>query len=77
MNFLEKKGLCQFMNILIIYHCTKNQKELMTLPEKNAEQMDEQMDRRTDGRTDEWTDGQTDRQTNDDFIGPSVGRRVQ
>ena len=26
--FSRKKGLCQFLNILIIYHCAKNKKKL-------------------------------------------------
>ena len=29
MKFSWKKGLCQFFNIRIIYHCAKNQKNLM------------------------------------------------
>ena len=28
--FSWKKGLCQFFNIRIIYHCAKNQKNLMS-----------------------------------------------
>ena len=29
-NFCGKKGLCQFLNIPIIYHGAKDQKKLMT-----------------------------------------------
>ena len=28
--FSSKKGLCQFFNIRITYHCAKNQKKLMS-----------------------------------------------
>ena len=57
MNFPGEKD-CQFLDIPIIYHRTKNQKKLISyLWEK----------RLTDGRT----DGRTD---NGDFIGSSVGR---
>ena len=72
--FSWKKKLRQFFDIPIIYYRAKNQKKLMTLPEKNTELTDRQTDkpnRQTDGQTDR----QTDRQTyNGDFIGPSVGR---
>ena len=59
--FSWKKELCQFLNILIIYHRSKNQKKIMSHSWEKC---------RTDGGID--TDGQTD---NGDFIGrPSVGR---
>ena len=34
--FPWKKGLCQFLNIPIIYHRAEVQKKLMTILEKNA-----------------------------------------
>ena len=47
MNFPGKKGLCQFLDIPIIDHCTKNQKKLLSyFWEKH--QTDGQMDRQTD-----------------------------
>ena len=44
MNIPEKKVHCPFLNITMIYHCAKKQKnqnktkqnKLMTLPEENA-----------------------------------------
>ena len=45
--FSWKKGLCQFLNIPIIYHCAKNQKKIMSHCRKKCQ---------TDGRTDEQTD---------------------
>ena len=52
--FSWKKGLCQFLDIPIIYHRTKNQRKLLShFWEK----------RQTDG----WTDRKID---NSDFIGP-------
>ena len=60
--FSWKKGLCQFLDIPIIYHRAKNQKKILShFWEK----------RLTDGRT----GGQTDELTDDDFIEPYVGRR--
>ena len=60
--FSWKKGLCQFLNIPIIYRRDKNQKKLMShCWEKH----------RTDGWTDRRTDGRTD---NVDSTGPSEGR---
>ena len=44
------KGLCEYLNIRIIYHYAKNQKKL-PIPEKNSDL--------TDGRTNGQTDGQT------------------
>ena len=38
MNFLGKKGLCQFLNIPIIYHRTKNRKSSQPISEVNAEE---------------------------------------
>ena len=51
--FSWKKRLCQFLNILIIYHHTKNQKKIMCHSWGKC---------RTDGRTDRQTD-KGDRQT--------------
>ena len=52
------KGLYQFLDIPIIYHCANNHKKVMShFWEK----------RWTDGRADRLAD-------NGDFIGPSVGR---
>ena len=56
--FSWKIGVCQFLNILIIYHHAKNQKNLMTNSWGKC-------------RTDRRSDGQTN---NGDFIRPSVGR---
>ena len=36
--FQERKGLCQFLNIPIIYHHSKNRKSQRPIPEENAEQ---------------------------------------
>ena len=54
MNF-PRKGLCQFLNIPIDYHYTKNQKKLRSYSREKC-----QTARMTDGRTD-----------NSDFIVPS------
>ena len=56
--FSWKNRFCQFSNIPIIYHHTRNQRKLITYSWEKC---------RTDGRTDRRTD-------NGDFIGPSVGR---
>ena len=45
--FSWKKRLCQFLNILIIYHHTKNQKKKFAIPEENVELTDGQTGRRT------------------------------
>ena len=34
LNFPEKKGLCQFLDIPIIYHLAKNQKKLLSHQKK-------------------------------------------
>ena len=66
--FSWKKGLCQFLDIPIIYHRAKNQKKTNDpFLKKNAELTDKQTERQTDGQTDRQTD-------NSDFIGPSVGQ---
>ena len=39
-NFILNIFLCQFLNIPIIYHHVKNQKKLMSHPDKNAELID-------------------------------------
>ena len=39
-NFILSISLRQFLNILIIYHHVKNQKKLMSHPDKNAELID-------------------------------------
>ena len=63
--FSWKKGLCQFLNIPIIYHHAEKS-------EKNNEPLLWKMQKwRTDRQTDRQTDGRTD---SGDFIGPSVGR---
>ena len=36
--FQERKGLCPFLNIPIIYHHSKNRKSQRPIPEENAEQ---------------------------------------
>ena len=46
--FSWKNGLCQFLNIPIIYHCVKNQKKPLG---KNDKLTDGQMDRQTDRQT--------------------------
>ena len=46
--FSWKKGFCQFLNILIIYHCAKNQKKLISNSREKC-------------RTDEPTGRQADR----------------
>ena len=51
--FSWKKGLCQFLDIPIIYHHAKNQKKLLSHFWEKCQ---------TDGRTDGWTNRQTDRQ---------------
>ena len=56
--FSWKKGLCQLLNIPIIYHIAKNEKELINHSWEKC---------RTDGRTDRQID-------NSYFIGPSVER---
>ena len=38
--FSWKRGLCQFLNIPIIYHHVKNQKKLISHSDKNAELID-------------------------------------
>ena len=58
--FSWKKKLCQLLNIPTIYNRAKNQKKLMSIPEKNS------------SLTDGQTDGQTD---NGELIRPSVGRK--
>ena len=51
--FSWKKGLCQFLDIPIIYHRAKNQKKTNDpFLKKNAELTDKQMERQTDGQTD-------------------------
>ena len=57
--FSWKKGLCQFLDIPIVYHRAKNKKNYSAFSEKNAKLMDGQKDRQID---------------NGDFIGPSIGR---
>ena len=62
--FSWKKGLCQFLDIPIIYHRAKNQK-------KNVEPfLRKKPNWRTDGRTSGQTDELTDELTDDDFIEP-------
>ena len=61
--FSWKKGLCQFLNIPIMYHRLKNQKTLMTQSWEKYWMTDGMTDRQRDRRTDKG-----------DFIGPSVTR---
>ena len=50
-NFPGKKGLCQFLNIRIIYHRGKNQKKLMSHSCGKCRTDNGQ----TEGQTDRWT----------------------
>ena len=58
--FSWKKGLCQFLNIKIIYHCTKNQRKV------NVPSLRKMMNGQMDGQT----EGEKD---NHDFAGSSRG----
>ena len=72
--FSWKTELCQFLNIVIIYHRTKNQKKLISHSRESAELMD---GRHTDGHTNGQIDRQTDRQTDkSDLIGPLTLHRI-
>ena len=55
--FYWKKGLCQFLNIPIIYHRAKNFKKLIIHSREKC-QTEEQTDGQTDRRADRWTDRQ-------------------
>ena len=65
--FSWRKGLFQFLSILIIYHHAKNS----AIPEKNAKLTNRQTGRQTDRQTDRRIDRQTDKS---DFIVLSVGQ---
>ena len=54
------REVCQFLNIPIVYHLVKNQKNLLNHSWESC-------------KTDGWMDRKTDKQTyNSDFIGPSA-----
>ena len=62
--FSWKKGLCQFLNIPIIYHHVKrsektNEPLLKKMPNWQTDRQ-RQIDRQTDRQTDKQTDRQTD-----------------
>ena len=61
--FSWKKGLCQFVDIPIIYHCNNNQKKLLNHFCRTGGQADGHLDRRAD-RSDcsSFIIGQTERQ---------------
>ena len=62
--FLEKKGLCQFLNIPVSYHRTTNQKIKLMSHSWEKRRAHERTDRhwQTDRETDRQTDRYTDRQ---------------
>ena len=70
--FLEKKGLCQFLNIPVSYHRTTNQKIKLMSHSWEKRRAHERTDRHW--QTDRQTDTQTDK---GNFIWPSVGQGPQ
>ena len=62
-DFFWNKGLCQFLNILIIYHCAEIQKKIMSHSWEKC-RINRWMNGKTDGLTDQPTDHPTDWQTN-------------